>query len=216
MKIKHLLLASAFAVASMSTAHAATLTTTATPNVADANTILNIDFDTLMTPYTLTGDGIILGPPGIPNVSAPPAGDSTNYLSVPYSNSTGSATLMFGPVAGGLAAIRSFSFLLGSVDNYNTFDLLDQSGTSFFSFTGAMLPVANGDQSSLGNRNVKIYLADNETIGGIRIGGTQYAAEVDNFLGGVPEPATWAMMIVGFGMTGAMIRRRRPALQLAA
>lgn len=31
--------------------------------------------------------------------------------------------------------------------------------------------------------------------------------------GGVPEPATWAMMIVGFGMIGGAVRRRRlPAL----
>jgi hypothetical protein len=28
--------------------------------------------------------------------------------------------------------------------------------------------------------------------------------------GGVPEPATWAMMLLGFGVTGAMVRRRRP------
>jgi hypothetical protein len=26
--------------------------------------------------------------------------------------------------------------------------------------------------------------------------------------GAVPEPATWAMMIAGFGMTGAALRRR--------
>jgi hypothetical protein len=29
--------------------------------------------------------------------------------------------------------------------------------------------------------------------------------------GAVPEPATWAMMIVGFGMMGASMRRRQPA-----
>jgi PEP-CTERM motif len=33
-------------------------------------------------------------------------------------------------------------------------------------------------------------------------------AKVD---GGVPEPATWAMMITGFGFTGAALRRRRTA-----
>lgn len=29
--------------------------------------------------------------------------------------------------------------------------------------------------------------------------------------GSVPEPATWALLIVGFGMTGVALRRRRPA-----
>jgi hypothetical protein len=28
----------------------------------------------------------------------------------------------------------------------------------------------------------------------------------------VPEPATWAMMIIGFGAAGSMIRRRKPAV----
>jgi hypothetical protein len=30
--------------------------------------------------------------------------------------------------------------------------------------------------------------------------------------GGVPEPATWALMLVGFGMAGAAMRRRRASL----
>ena len=30
--------------------------------------------------------------------------------------------------------------------------------------------------------------------------------------GAVPEPATWAMMIAGFGMAGAMMRRRKPVV----
>lgn len=30
---------------------------------------------------------------------------------------------------------------------------------------------------------------------------------------GVPEPATWAMMIMGFGAAGVALRRRKPALQ---
>jgi hypothetical protein len=33
---------------------------------------------------------------------------------------------------------------------------------------------------------------------------------------GVPEPASWALMIGGFGMTGAMMRRRRTAVAATA
>ena len=40
-----------------------------------------------------------------------------------------------------------------------------------------------------------------------------YEVGVDNFqiagAGGIPEPATWAMMLMGFGGLGAMLRRRR-------
>lgn len=34
--------------------------------------------------------------------------------------------------------------------------------------------------------------------------------------GAVPEPASWAMMLVGFGLTGALLRRRRPLHRIAA
>jgi hypothetical protein len=34
--------------------------------------------------------------------------------------------------------------------------------------------------------------------------------------GGVPEPATWAMMIMGFGLTGATLRRGSPRVGVAA
>jgi len=36
------------------------------------------------------------------------------------------------------------------------------------------------------------------------------APNASSFLGGsVPEPASWALMIAGFGMTGSLLRRRR-------
>lgn len=43
------------------------------------------------------------------------------------------------------------------------------------------------------------------------------AAEVAGLPGGVPEPANWALMLVGFGLTGATIRQRRskPAMTCA-
>jgi len=47
-------------------------------------------------------------------------------------------------------------------------------------------------------------------------GGDDESWGIDNFhlaavTGGVPEPATWAMMIAGFGLAGAALRRRRAA-----
>jgi hypothetical protein len=45
--------------------------------------------------------------------------------------------------------------------------------------------------------------------------GTDYSVHWDNLTAGVPEPATWAMMIAGFGLTGATLRRRQRKLATA-
>ena len=54
-------------------------------------------------------------------------------------------------------------------------------------------------------------------LAGVAFGGTTYAPvkiTVDSVAAAVPEPAAWALMIGGFGMAGAMFRRRR-ALSVA-
>ncbi|MBS0479965.1 MAG: PEP-CTERM sorting domain-containing protein [Proteobacteria bacterium] len=46
---------------------------------------------------------------------------------------------------------------------------------------------------------------------------SDYSNAIDNVVlqlsarqpGGVPEPATWAMMVVGFGAVGSALRRRK-------
>ena len=43
-----------------------------------------------------------------------------------------------------------------------------------------------------------------------------YTGHPDVVAGGVPEPAAWTMMVAGFGGLGALIRRRRRAIALAA
>jgi hypothetical protein len=42
----------------------------------------------------------------------------------------------------------------------------------------------------------------------LRVDNLQGTADLAG-VGGVPEPATWAMMLIGFGGLGAVLRRRR-------
>lgn len=57
---------------------------------------------------------------------------------------------------------------------------------------------------------------DTADIYGFRFGGSYLLASGtatgDVIGGGVPEPGTWALMILGFGSAGAMLRRRRMGL----
>ena len=46
--------------------------------------------------------------------------------------------------------------------------------------------------------------------------GTVGAFEIRGVVTAVPEPATWAMMIIGFGVVGAVVRRRRPSAGMSA
>ena len=60
---------------------------------------------------------------------------------------------------------------------------------------------------------------DTAEIYGLRFGGSYILASGSasgQVVGGVPEPATWAMMLLGFGSLGAVLRRRRQGLALAA
>ena len=63
-----------------------------------------------------------------------------------------------------------------------------------------------------------------QIVGNGRVGGEQRAFVLDPYgvddppppVGGVPEPATWALMLGGFGLTGGMMRRRTRLATVAA
>jgi hypothetical protein len=89
--------------------------------------------------------------------------------------------------------------------NYNTYGS-NPGPVTFDSLGGAL--VADGTRYSMpGGAGSLATIQDN--------GLTRYGA--GSFLGGaVPEPASWAMMLVGFGGLGAVLRRRRRAVFAAA
>lgn len=50
------------------------------------------------------------------------------------------------------------------------------------------------------------------TVNGLSRGNGSYGGQLSFAPGAVPEPATWAMMIVGFGLVGSAMRRRRQSI----
>jgi hypothetical protein len=122
-----------------------------------------------------------------------------------------------------LQRVQVFSFALGSVDgrglklsaNGNKVTLYLGNGTTQ-TFTGAQLTdgAADGNQSQPAT-NGRVTFDSRGLGGGIKgavFESSVNAFEFDDFAGAVPEPATWGMMILGFGLAGFGMRRgRQPA-----
>lgn len=70
----------------------------------------------------------------------------------------------------------------------------------FLNFNGGQLKVTLNDADF----NKGYYGLDSGSYDGAKI-----TAKFELLGAAVPEPATWAMMIAGFGMAGVMVRRRR-------
>jgi hypothetical protein len=128
----------------------------------------------------------------------------------------------FGAVAGGgsytinFFESKLFSFVLGSLDAYNTLTLTYKNGSSD-TFTGGAIvgnPLvatgAPGNGTSAATNGVVTYRVNpgDSLITGVTFSSTFDAFEFDNLSTDVPEPAAWAMMIFGFALVGGSLRRR--------
>jgi hypothetical protein len=82
-----------------------------------------------------------------------------------------------------------------------------------------MLPPADGNQSD-GSTNRRVNLdfgSGGQSLTGLRFTSTGKAFEFDDIaIGRVPEPQTWAMLIIGFGMVGFTARRRHRTYSVSA
>jgi hypothetical protein len=204
------------AAALMAAAPAAAVTYTSVNGAPDkgpaAGETILVDFntDTLPTGYSLEGNyGYGVGTP--PTGFAAPAGDATRFLYTSTKIPNGTATLS-------TLDLTSVSFYWGSIDKYNFVDVLGAGGETLFTLGGGALAPADGNQTAgWTNRRVFFTAEGDELISGLRFRSTGVAFEVDDvagtvFDGGsgatVPEPATWAMMVMGFGLVGFARRRR--------
>lgn len=131
--------------------------------------------------------------------------DGPNWTTNPtvYS-ATEAAALLFGGVASDYD-ISTVSNLVADIDNQGWYTIWGIAGGAKFNEDYKLDLGAPGYNDPGGtNTAISAYTEDN-AIGAQY---TNYVFRVDG-QGAVPEPATWAMMIVGFGAAGSMIRRRK-------
>ncbi len=130
--------------------------------------------------------------------------DPTHYLTVP-----GGASTTLTSVNG----LTSMSIYMGSPDTYNYIHFVGAGYDHTLSGTDLVL----GDTNQSWNWGKRV----NFDFGGARVTSVTFSStgnsfELDNVAGGgVPEPATWGLMIMGFGGMGALFRRRRAAATFA-
>ena len=136
--------------------------------------------------------------------AATPAGDVTTYGYVSSAVAPAFATLS-------TPNLRSISFYWGSVDAYNSLDVLGAGGSLLTTITGAMMPADSGDQFIPGtNRRIFITAGLGQVITGLTFRSSGVAYEFDTIAASaVPEPQSWALLLAGFGMVGIAARRRR-------
>jgi len=162
---------------------------------------------TFETAAPVTGGLVTTG--SLDGIRAQPFGSTGNYWTVgPADGPSGVLNLS------SIGDIFNVSFLWGSVDAYNTLEFLDGNGGLLASFTGSdIFNPANGSQTDPNlNPLVRFDVTGNDVgaLASLRLSSTGNAFETDNFtINAVPEPATWALMMFGFGAIGFGMRRRR-------
>lgn len=158
-----------------------------------------MNFDDIMSPaYSIVpGDTVTAGT--TVNEYAAPAGDGTTY----YYVQGGAAATLTGQ------QFNSMSLYIGSLDDYNSITFY-YKGALVGSWSGADFAPANGDQGSAATNRRFTFDFGGGRADKVVFASSSNSFEFDNIaVSAVPEPGVWALMIAGFGMMGAALRRRR-------
>lgn len=157
---------------------------------------------------TITGGEIysssVSGIAALPTNTTPPINTVGFFLAAGPDSGT-KATLAFA------TPVQQFSFLVGSPDTFNSILVLTNNGGPAVSFSLADLGVVPPDGNQSFAEYVNFFTTGTTVIDDIRFTSlTQNALEVSNFsVSAVPEPATWAMMVIGFLGIGFLAYRRK-------
>ena len=170
--------------------------------------------NSLLWDWAPTGDYTIRSGSLMPGESAPPAGDTTNYVSIPeLYDSNDSATVTVTDLGG---TFDYFGIFWGSVDSYNTLEFYNgEDLVARFTGSDAIDPSdANGNQTAPGtNLYVNFYFDADEVFDSFVMSSTSMAFEADNIAVGaapVPEPATIILLGAGLiGLAGASRKKLR-------
>jgi len=211
MRIKSLLIATVAAAAFAGQAAAAVTVSVVgffDPNLLPSGQVLVADFNDALNPeatllggYSLDLDGATVGVnEGGSGYSGTLPNDPTHYLTVP-----GGATATLTSLSG----FKAFSLYMGSPDTYNSIRFI---GDGFdHTLSGGQMTEGNTGQEWSWGARVNFDFGG-AVVKQVVLSSSSNSFEVDNFaVAAVPEPATWAMMIMGFGAAGAILRRRQLA-----
>jgi hypothetical protein len=157
------------------------------------------------TSLNTTGD-VRIAQGTVPGQSVNPDNNGDRFLAI----ENGSFTVNFA------SAVQFFSFSLGTLDSYNslTLNFADNTSQTFFGTQIIGAPTAGPLNSTVSGR-ASFDLGGQAGILSAVFSSTQAAFEIDDLASAVPEPATWGMMILGFGIVGSQLRRRRSTKTLA-
>jgi hypothetical protein len=172
-------------------------------NSIPASTVLNAPSPIVIGDWTFTnGSQPVQVNIGGSGNGAQPLGTTGNYLSV---LGAGTENVAF-------SARSSFSFFWGSIDDYNTIAIHHLVGPDDV-FTGSQVATIVGDGVQATGCQVLTNCNRYFTFTGVGITGFSMSSSQNSFeitnISAIPEPSTWAMMILGFLGLGFMGYRKR-------
>ena len=180
----------------------------------------------LVTVTTVSGGGLGFAQGSMPNAYAAPANDTTHFAYGPAQGSEVSdAEVNFNysgllSTLGENASLNYFGLYYGSIDTFNDVTFYNAQGGVIQTITGSyLIGLFNGQsgetQSDSSNIYVNLFFSPQEQFTSFSFQTSSQAFEVDNLAVGyqvvnpVPEPASVALLGLGFAGLGFARRRNR-------